>query len=726
MVDYSMKNKILFSFFLFIFFHHKSFSQCAITINSFPYHEDFESGNGNWVSGGILSDWAWGTPTKAIIQNAASGTKCWISGGLNGNFYNYNERSYIVSPCFDFTNLSNPLVKFKIYWETENIYDGATFQYSLNNGITWENVGSYNEPPNCLNQNWFNQANINALNTLATPQQGWAGTSLPTVGNCNGGGGSLGWVTAQHTLQNLAGQANVQFRFAFGAGSICNNFDGLAMDDFTILNAPPITWAAVAPNNITCNGVNNGSINALANGTGPITYHLDPVNLTNNNGTFNSLYAGPYTVTATDANGCSITSSVVLIQPSPIVFNSIDTTNLNCYNDGSGIIKINYSGGVGGLNYQIFPSGQTNNNGIFTGLNGGTYTIVVTDAANCSMSTSTTLTAPPRIVVSEPSIQHPGCNANNDGSISIQASGGVPPLSYSIGAGFGANSQFSNLTAGTYTIIVKDSKGCTETREVVLINPNAPNFTSVKTTDCKCFNTLDGEIQATANGLAPILNYTLKPQNIISTNGQFSNLHAGTYTIVVSDINSCTNTTIVTIQSPEDIKIISTDKSLRPCEEGSYNASIIVSASGGIKPLTYSIPALNLSNTDGIFKNIFVKDIYTVIVSDANDCNVSTKVELPDLICCDKLFLPNAFTPNGDAKNDEFKIINSQNIILKSFIIYNRYGGVAFKAQNINDSWDGKTHGIDAEIGTYYYMIKYVCLGSGKEQTIWGDVTLIR
>ncbi|KXK43936.1 MAG: gliding motility-associated C-terminal domain-containing protein [Chitinophagaceae bacterium] len=721
-----MKYKILFLFFLLLHLHFLSTSQCAITINSFPYNEDFEATNGNWVNGGVLDDWAWGSPSKSIIQNAGGGAKCWIVGGLSGNFYNYNERSYILSPCFDFTNLTHPFVKFKIYWETENVYDGATFQYSLNNGATWVNVGAYNESYDCLNQNWFNQNYINALNTLASPQQGWAGTSLPTAGSCNGGAGSMGWLTAQHTLQNLAGQPNVQFRFAFGAGSICNNFNGFAMDDFMIANAVPISWTAVAPNNITCNGVNNGSINALASGIGPITYHLAPNNLTNFNGTFNSLYAGSYTVTATDANGCSISSSVVLIQPSPIVFNSIDTTNLNCYNDGSGVIKLNYSGGVGTLVYQVFPSGQISNNGIFTGLNGGTYTITVKDAANCSMSTSITLSAPPPIILTEPVIHHPSCNPNNDGSISFHGTGGTPPLAYSIGGPFETNPQFSNLTTGIYTIVAKDAHGCTETKTAQLINPNAPIFSLINTTNCTCFNIFDGAIQVTATSNNPILNYTMQPQNIVSGNGQFSNLQSGTYTITVSDVNSCTSSTLITIIAPDDIKIISVDKSLRPCNEGAYNATIVVAASGGIMPLTYSIPALNESNTNGIFKDITTKDIYTVIVSDANQCQISTKLELPDLICCDKLILPNAFSPNADSKNDYFKIINAQNIILKTFVIYNRFGGLAFQAQNINDSWDGKTHGIEAEIGTYYYMIKYICLGSGKEHTIWGDVMLVR
>lgn len=719
-----LRKSFLLIFFLFsinIF----SYSQCPFSVNTFPYHEDFESNNGGWVNGGMLDDWAWGIPSKAIIQNAGSGLKCWISGGISGNFYNYNERSYLQTPCFDFTNVPYPHVQFKIYWETENVYDGAVFQYSTNNGATWTNVGAYNEPANCLNENWFNQSNINGLSTLANPKEGWAGTSIPTMGSCNGGGGSLGWVTARHTLQNLAGVPNVQFRFAFGAGSLCNNFNGFAVDDFIIQNSPPLAFVSVAPNNISCNGLNNGSINALATGTGVINYHLDPVNLTNINGTFSSLYAGSYTVTATDANGCSISSSVVLIQPNPIILNSISKNDLHCFQDGSGSISINYSGGVGALQYELYPAGQINGNGQFNGLNSGVYTVVVRDASGCTQTTSVTLTAPPKINVSEPQIINPSCNPNDDGKITILANGGVAPLSYSIGGVFVGNNSFTNLTAGTYTITVKDDVGCSVSKTVILANPNAPKFENVQSTPTTCFNSKDGSIQAMANGNSPIVLYTLKPNNSTNTDGHFTNLQSGIYTIIVIDANSCSNTTIIQVLSPDEIQIITIDKAYGNCGS-SLDATISVKAIGGFGGLTYTLLPTNENNNSGIFYHIPTAGTYTVNIVDANQCNTQTAITLTERICCDELLIPNAFSPNGDGKNDEFKFLKTDGVNLKSFIIYDRFGGIAFKSQNINDSWDGKTKGIEAAIGTYYYLIKYVCMGSGKEHTIWGDVTLVR
>ena len=156
-------------------------AQCAIPISAFPYSEGFELNNGGWTSGGTVgNDWAWGTPNKPVISSAASGTKCWIVGGLSASAYNNGERSWLQSPCFNFSNLAYPYISFKVFWETENIYDGASLQYSINNGASWNTVGAFNEPANCMNAIWYNQASVTNLTGLATNKAGWAGNKQST------------------------------------------------------------------------------------------------------------------------------------------------------------------------------------------------------------------------------------------------------------------------------------------------------------------------------------------------------------------------------------------------------------------------------------------------------------------------------------------------------------------------------------------------------------------
>jgi len=227
-------------FFLFSVLSMTAGAQCVIPISAFPYHEDFEISQGGWTSGGIANDWAWGIPAKPSINQAGSGQNCWITGGLNGSFYSLGQRSYVESPCFDFTQLAHPYIHFKLWWESELQYDGANFQYSLNNGSSWTNVGSINDPTDCLNENWYNTSSITNLNNLSNPRHGWSGNVQPTSGSCQGGNGSNGWVIARHCMANLAGKPNVRFRFTFGAGTTCNDFDGIAFDDIHIENAPAI------------------------------------------------------------------------------------------------------------------------------------------------------------------------------------------------------------------------------------------------------------------------------------------------------------------------------------------------------------------------------------------------------------------------------------------------------------------------------------------------------
>ena len=102
-------------------------------------------------------------------------------------------------------------------------------------------------------------------------------------------------------------------------------------------------------------------------------------------------------------------------------------------------------------------------------------------------------------------------------------------------------------------------------------------------------------------------------------------------------------------------------------------------------------------------------------------------VDYYDYSCNCQVYIPNAFSPNNDNRNDIFRFIGSnENIGLHEFIIYTRWGKPAFIAQNINDYWDGKIMGFEAEAGTYYYWLRYTCLLTGKTYERKGDILLIR
>lgn len=198
----------------------------VLTVTTYPYQEKFENGQGGWtIDNTVNGTFAFGTPAKNVITGAASGVNAFTTGGLGTGLYNVNENSYVYGPCFDFTNLpADPWVAMHVWWESENSWDGANIQYSVDTGATWVNIGAVGAP-----FNWYNDNSISG--GPGGSQDGWTGD----INN----NGSADWVWAKHPLDTaaLAGEPYVQIRVAFGSdGSVTR--DGFAFDDFAIAEPP--------------------------------------------------------------------------------------------------------------------------------------------------------------------------------------------------------------------------------------------------------------------------------------------------------------------------------------------------------------------------------------------------------------------------------------------------------------------------------------------------------
>ncbi len=169
------------------------------TIDVFPYKEDFETDDGTWYSTGYLSSWQYGIPADSIINHAASGNYAWVTN-LSG-VANMGEKSYLYTPCFDLSNLTKPKVNINIWYDIEPI--GIRFEYSVDNGQTWNNYGD-------TTGNWYNQG------------YNWIHQSN-------------GWVNVERDLYGFAGIPQIQFRFNFTG---TDQYSGFAVDDFTICDEP--------------------------------------------------------------------------------------------------------------------------------------------------------------------------------------------------------------------------------------------------------------------------------------------------------------------------------------------------------------------------------------------------------------------------------------------------------------------------------------------------------
>lgn len=366
------------------------YGQCTLTISSYPYNESFESGQGGWNAGGAFSDWTWGTPTKPVINSAGSGTKCWIIGGLTTSFYNNDERSWVQSPCFDFSSLTYPYISFKIFWDSEFHFDGGNFQSSIDGGNTWQNAGGYNDPVNCNNAHWFNHTPITYLNGLAAVRDGWSGS---------GTSGSGGWVLAKHCLSYLAGEPNVIFRFTFGAGHLLNNYDGLAFDDITIAETPALipafSFSCRGTNTIgftdhttTCPNFWSWNFNDPGSGNGNLSTAQNPVH------TFSG--PGSYLVTLSALNGCS--AAPLVSHPVSVISAAAASTDVSCFGGNNGSATIHVEGGGSSYLYH-WNTNPVQSDSTATGLPQGIFTFVVTGNNVCPDTNSVTINEPPGQVI---------------------------------------------------------------------------------------------------------------------------------------------------------------------------------------------------------------------------------------------------------------------------------------------------------------------------------------
>jgi hypothetical protein len=249
-------------------------------VTSYPYSEDFESGDGGWTVDDVQgSTWELATPANTIINSAASGVNSWVTNA--DGLYNNDEVSAVVSPCFDFSALTAPVIEFAIWWETEDPWDGAVLQSTIDGGVTWVTIGNFGDP-----NNWYTSANI--FGQPGGQGQGWTGDLAA---------GSGGWVIAERALDSLGGESDVRLRVAFGSdGSVQR--EGFAFDDIFIYDTPDTDVGVaqiLAPAGIDCSSDSTEVIVSLENfGIQPQTNIPVTINIT---GAATTTVTGTYTDT---------------------------------------------------------------------------------------------------------------------------------------------------------------------------------------------------------------------------------------------------------------------------------------------------------------------------------------------------------------------------------------------------------------------------------------------
>jgi PKD repeat protein len=489
----------------------------------------------------------------------------------------------------------------------------------------------------------------------------------------SGGTGALSYLLIEQPL-NVTGAVTGIFT-GLGAGSYTVRVTDINLCNLVtapvILTQPAAVTASTAITSnyngsaISCNGATDGRITVTASGgTGALSYLLNeqPLNITGSiNGIFTGLGAGSYTVRVRDLNLCTVNTVAVLITaPALVTASALVTSNYNgsqvsCNGASDGTITVTAGGGTGALTYLLIqiPGNVTGSaSGIFTGVPAGTYTVRVTDLNGCNITTLPVTISNPVVITAPISITSNyngariSCFGASDGIITVVGAGGTGALSYVLdqdpanvtGAATGV---FTGLPAGTYTVTVNDINLCSRTTTSVTLN-NPPSISALAAvtsnyngSQVSCNGSLDGSITVMASGGTGALSYLLveMPLNVTgAATGIFTGVGAGTYTVRVSDLNSCNVITApVTISNPPVITataLVTSNYNGRDVScNGASDGRITVTASGGSGTLTYILNEIPLNVTGlntGIFSGVPAGAGYTIRVTDKNGCNVNT------------------------------------------------------------------------------------------------------
>lgn len=433
-------------------------------------------------------------------------------------------------------------------------------------------------------------ASIPSCTTTACPTLTLAVTSQTNV-NCFGAStgtaavsasGGTGPYTFTWTPGNLSGSSQT----GLAAGTYTINFRDAnqcpGSGVVTITQPTAALSAAISATSATgCGSSTGGATVTASGGTPSYTYSWTPSGGTTAG--VSNLAAGNNTVTVTDSKGCARTATTNITTAGGPTLSVASQTNVNCFGANTGTATVSPSGGTGPYSYTWTPGNLSGASQ--TTLSAGTYTINVSDAGQCTGSTTLTITQPTAALSAVISATtNTGCGTSVGGA-TVTASGGTPSYTYSWTPSGGTTAGVSNLGSGSNTVTVTDSKGCTASAVANITTAGGPTLSVVSQTNINCFGANTGTATVNASGGTGPYSFTWTPGNM--TGASQTTLSAGIYTINVTDANLCAGSGTLSITQPTAaLSGVFSNTIAGSC--GANNGSATVTASGGTPAYTYT------------------------------------------------------------------------------------------------------------------------------------------
>ncbi|MBL7910481.1 MAG: gliding motility-associated C-terminal domain-containing protein [Bacteroidia bacterium] len=471
-----------------------------------------------------------------------------------------------------------------------------TFTVTDANGCTANSTATLTQPPD--------------VTITITPTQ-------PTCfGSCNG------------VLSAVVVGGTPGYTLTWSNGPVGNPNTALCAGNYTlvVVDTKGCTKSATAtitsPSSITltqnttstsCAGGNNGSATITAvGGVAPYSFQVGAT--TNTTGIFSGLSAGAYICNVTDANGCSI--SINFSIGSPIALSAAITGVLSSCNACTGASTVAPANGTPG--YTIVWTNSlavsVGTNVTVGGLCPGNYTATVTDSKGCIATATANVaqTVSVTVATSGSTIQ---CFGGLTATATANPLGGTLPYSYtwSPTAPTQTTQVATGLGAGTYTVLVADFNGCSNTATISFVNPPAIVVAPTQT-NINCFGNCTGAINSNASGGTGLLTYSWSPGSITTTN--LSGLCIGTYTLKVTDANGCTLTPAPFTITSQPV-IAATFTTTNPSACNLNNGSICATPSGGSGgPYTFAwTPAGGVGAATSCYSSLGAGS-YSLVISD--------------------------------------------------------------------------------------------------------------
>lgn len=602
---------------------------------------DMTSGNGTNFT--VLWDANTGNQTTPTASNLGAGTySVTITDDLGCNastsvtisepialVYNIN---FNFASCFNYCDGdANIIVAGGTQPYTYEWLDNVTNSIGTNSSISGLCAGSY-----VINVEDDNGCSFTDNVVIQQPTEvsgSIVGTDISCFNACDGTAEASGDV----------GFAPFSFAWDAGAGnqtgSVANNlcpgtYEVTITDDHGCMGTETVTLVEPTlltsnidqSGNISCNGFCDGFAQGSAmGGTGPYSYSWSGNASASSLAT--NLCAGTYTMTVTDDNGCTSSSSVTLTQPTALSA-STSSVDLSCFESCDGSASVSVSGGVAPYQYQ-WDNSTFATTSSFSNECAGTYTVQVLDDNGCQLSETVTIGQPTDIVISA-NATNSNCGQDN-GQICANVNGGTAPYTYQWND---PNTQTGacalSLFSGCYTFTITDGNACVKDTLLCINDIAGPTVTPVSSVDVTCAGAGNGSVQFNASGGAGTLSYEIVDGSGTTINTgatTAANLDGDCYTLIATDVAGCIASDVLCVAEPNALNaavIQSTDVTCNSFCDG----TALAAANGGSLPYTYlwnGGTSPNLNDNDGLCAGTF-----TVTVTDDNNCSTQASVTITE------------------------------------------------------------------------------------------------